>query len=225
MILFNDEFLFVHNPKTAGTSLVEYLRKTLREPIHTAGVAELGTYHPHLSMSLGYAAAKMEKLPDQFSKILAVVRNPYDREVSMYFYYRDYLFKIPALARYLNDKRMEEAVQMSAKLPFGEYLCWLVDSRGTCDIWSSRHYYALQDGSVPKSLEIVRIEELDTKIPEIMAPFIRSGTESVQLNHINATEHAPYMSYYDSKTEEIVFSSYRWMFDKGYCSRPATLKK
>ena len=87
MIVFNDETLLVHNPKTAGTSLITYLLSNLPGPVHTAGVRQLGTYHPSLSMSMGYAAAVVGTM--SFKRVISVIRNPFDREVSMYLYYRN----------------------------------------------------------------------------------------------------------------------------------------
>ena len=73
MIVFNDETLLVHNPKTAGTLLITYLLSTLPGPVHTAGVRQLGTYHPSLSMSMGYAAAVVGTM--SFKRVISVIRN------------------------------------------------------------------------------------------------------------------------------------------------------
>jgi len=48
MILFNRQVLFVHNPKTAGTSVLRFLEQVLPD-VAMAGVNELGT---HLIRSL-----------------------------------------------------------------------------------------------------------------------------------------------------------------------------
>src|SRR5262249_19249880 len=91
VIFFNSQVLFVHNPKTAGTSLLQFFRDAFDEPFHMAGTPELGTYHPSLARACSYACAVMSVKPEQFSKIITCVRNPYAREVSMYWYFRDVL--------------------------------------------------------------------------------------------------------------------------------------
>lgn len=219
MIVFNREFLFVHNPKTAGTSLIDYFRRILREPIITAGVAELGSYHPHLSLSLGYACGVTGNRPTDFRRILAVTRNPYDREVSMYSYYRDQLFRSPSVAQDLNDQAMLEAVRQSAALSFPEYLAWLRETRGTCDVWRSRCYYVREDGSTPENLAIVRMEELDARIGSIMADLTRAGAEGERLPRINTTQHGDFRTYFNAETETIVFESYEWLFDRDFYPR------
>lgn len=215
MIIFNQEFLFVHNPKTAGTSLIDYFRRILREPIRTAGVVEFGIHnHPHLSPALRYACEVTGNRPADFRKILAVTRNPYDREVSMYSYYRDVLSHHRALAQDLNDPEMLEAVQKASSLSFPDYLAWLVETKGTCDLWRSRLYYTRDDGSTPENLELVRMEDLDTSIVAIMAGLTRSGAEGERLGRLNATPHDCYSSYFNPVTEKVVFDSYGWMFER-----------
>lgn len=216
MIIFNDQLLFVHNPKTAGTSLIEYFRCVLREPVFSAGVDELGTFHPHLSLSLGYACAKTGNRPEDFKCIFSVLRNPYDREISMFTYYRDVLANSKSLARDLNDPSMEEAVRQSAALPFADYLRWLSRTRGTCDVWRSRHYYTLEDGTVPENLWVVRLEEIDARIGEVSD--ILAHDENIPIPRLNRTEH-PSSGVFDKETESIVFESYRWIFDAGFYPR------
>src|SRR5262249_33718319 len=160
-ILLNNELLFVHNPKTAGTSLINYLGKILSGPVHYGGVKEVGTYHPSLSRSLNYACAITGNRPQDFQRIISVIRNPFDRELSMYVYFRDVLCNSASLAHDLNDSHIERLIRMAGKLSFDDYLAWIYSELGTCDIWKSKYFYMTAEGDVPSNLRILKTECLD----------------------------------------------------------------
>src|SRR5262245_36924005 len=168
MILFINQLLFVHNPKTAGTSLLNYLGKVLFAPVHCAGVKEVGTYHPSLSHSLNYACAVTGNRSQDFRRIISVIRNPFDRELSMYVYFRDVLCNSASLAHNLNDSHMERIVRMAGKLSFDDYLAWTYSELGTCDIWKSKYYYRTAEGDVPPNLQILKMENLDKDLGEAL---------------------------------------------------------
>src|SRR4051812_45238956 len=102
-VLFCKEVLFIHVPKTAGTALTEYLLRAFPRPIFRAdpfpdqlideaGIKVIptpthGVIAPHETMA---QAAKIVRcigleLRD-FPVVLAVLRNPYELEVSRYTY-------------------------------------------------------------------------------------------------------------------------------------------
>src|SRR5947209_4351954 len=125
MIVFNDSLLFVHNPKTAGTSVASFLQSHLPGNVRSAGIGQLGTFHPSLSMAYGYACGVTGKFALQ--TVLSVVRNPFDREVSMYVYNRDVLSRSADLRVNLPDAAMQRRVLKAAQLSFSDYLRWLWD--------------------------------------------------------------------------------------------------
>lgn len=132
MILFNRDVLFVHNPKTAGTSLLAFLAEAL-PGARQAGVDELGTHHPHLALALGFACAKTGNRPEGFKRILVVNREPVARERSMYAYFK-VLSGLSTTAANLNDSAMERLVKLSAELECNAYLRALFEQFGHCDV-------------------------------------------------------------------------------------------
>lgn len=214
MILFNHELLFVHNPKTAGTSLLDYLSRRLAGQVHQAGVRDIGTNHPSLERALTHACAVTGNRPDQFRRLIGVVRDPYDREVSMYLYYRDVLASSPSLARDLNDPLMERNVRMAARLPFGDYLAWLWSEHGTCDIWHSRGFYRMSDGLKPASLCVLKVERLKQDIADALNGL--ELLESGPIPRLNTSQREATDSYYDERSADLVTASYDWMFVEGY---------
>jgi hypothetical protein len=208
MIIFNDTTLFVHNPKTAGTSLISYLKAILSGSVHEAGVRQLGTYHPSLSMALGYAYAVRGHT--SFDRIISVIRNPFDREVSMYVYFRDVLSTSPGLSADLPDFAMQRRVLKTKELDFRSYLRWLWDVEGTVDIWRSRCFCEAVEISDTSCVRLIRFERLDEDLSRAL------HIKEARIPRRNESDRKRTAEYYDQETINIVQNSYEWMFTKGY---------
>lgn len=208
MIVFNNDVLFVHNPKTAGTSLIAYLQSTLTGEVRSAGVHQLGTYHPSLSMAFGYACGITEKR--EFDRVISVIRNPFDREVSMYCYFREVLSASPGLRSDLPDAAMQKRVGKAAELDFPTYLQWLWDEGGTVDIWQSRCFYQMAEGTRLDALRVLKFENLEADLADALA------LPAIDLPTLNASARRPMTQYYDDQSVELVRRSYDWMFKAGY---------
>ncbi len=94
----NLHLLYIHIPKTGGTSVEDYLQsiggqQTLRnsEPgnnlLHGT-LSKVSLQHQTLSTLTKYAALLEIDLADRQLRVFATVRNPYDRAVSDLFWYR-----------------------------------------------------------------------------------------------------------------------------------------
>jgi len=215
MILFNNQLLFVHNPKTAGTSLLNYLGKILSKPVHYAGVKEVGTYHPSLSQSLNYACAVTGNRSQDFRRIISVIRNPFDRELSMYVYFRDVLCNSASLAHDLNDRHIERIVRIAGKLSFDDYLARIYSELGTCDIWKSKYYYRTAEGNAPSNLRILKTENLDEDLAEALRG-IELENNSANIPRLNTAPRTSADVYQKARSLEIVAQSYEWIFADGY---------
>lgn len=209
MILFSASLLFVHNPKTAGTSLLSFLSDRLSGPVYRAGVRELGTHHPHLSQAKEYARriAGFSDLGTQ-SRIIAVVREPLDRERSMYLYYRNVLSTSVALEADLPDPEMQRAVFQAAALSFSEWLDWQAGEFGHCDIWQSRRYYQTDDGEYPDQLVVLRFEHLEADLSLLMT---RLELSPLGLPKLNTMERGNTDLGVREDQVEFVARSYAWM--------------
>lgn len=205
MILFNREVLFVHNPKTAGTSLLDCLQNALPN-CKTAGVNELGTHHPHLDMAMGYACAVTGNKPQDFKRVLVGSRDPVDRERSMYAYFRS-IHGYPGIVRELNaDPLFLRFITLAHENDPDHYISRTVAQIGTCDVWYSRYYYRGGTFERPR-LSILRISNLETDLHRAL-----EGVElkaPVALEHKNATESGKV--YFGQRAIEMIRWSYRWM--------------
>ncbi|MEH3120121.1 MAG: hypothetical protein PGN25_21665 [Methylorubrum populi] len=191
--------------------MLRYLNSVLPE-VQTADVRKLDSNHPSLSVSLGYACAALAQPPSAFKRVLVMTRNPFDREVSVYEHYRQNL-QYASVADDLNSPVLLEAVHQAARLPFGEYLQWLWDTHGTCDLWNTESYHRIEETFALPQLAIVRTEELEAGLPAALEGVTLRAGEA--LPRINTTSRAAAAAYYDASSLDIVRRSYAWLFRRG----------
>jgi hypothetical protein len=98
-MVFSEDVLFLHVPKTGGVSVAHYLLRSLRPPIHYVIPGHLrladrpgyvhipDTPHRNLQRARAFLRERGIELAD-FKAIIAVIRNPYDLAVSNYAYQR-----------------------------------------------------------------------------------------------------------------------------------------
>lgn len=209
LIIFNREVLFVHNPKTAGTSMLRWLSSVLPSA-QTVGIRELGTHHPHLSMALGYACGRTGNQPGDFKRILAVVRDPVDRERSMYSHFQS-LATRPDTPEHLKDELMLRRVHLAAQLEFDEYMRTLDRELGHCDVWQSRWFYFAMDGERLPNSQVLRFSKLDEDLSAALRDV--ELTSEPPLPHLNRSDSANVSV--DGWSEHFILKSYRWMEDDG----------
>lgn len=173
--------LFIHVPKAAGMSITTSLYKK-----------EIG----HL---------KNKNYQKNSIKTLSVVRNPYDRLVSAYFF-----LKQGGMNKYKADGVMSDYINNNFKdfdsfvrfyishERFGEYphflsqVSFLKNRKGKIDI----DY-------------IAKLESLESDINE----FCNKYNENIELMHINMSERKSYDEYYTEELKEIVYEKYKEDFE------------
>ncbi len=202
-MLFTDEVLFIHPPKTAGMAVTEYLianlpgTKTLTVPAgHASSSPDVVVVTGRRHENLPEAAERLRELGrtvDGFRVILAVIRNPYDLEVSRFHYYQ---LGHPWDAGLLQDLAMTgdfEAFVRGATYPY---------IRAPRPIES---FYTL-DGVIPRQLRMLRTERLAEDLSAIL------GRPRVPLRSVNATQHGHWSEYLTSQNEPLIYDKYRWLF-------------
>ena len=240
-MLFGENLLFVHVPKTAGTAITQFLIDNLRGPVtltQPSKLAEasvrlpalvraklklqgimlrLGVLYPrHVTVvegkrheRLGEARATLARLGrrlEDFRTILAVVRNPYDLEVSRYHFHRLGYHGVRGLAHGRDQKlAMEQDFEQFA-------IRTRYAGRNPAHI---EDWYEI-DGRRPENLRIMRFENLENDLQDALRDL---GPVVVRLPRVNATEHGPYTSYLTARAEDAIFRKYRWLFDRGFYAR------
>ncbi|HEY6578008.1 MAG TPA: sulfotransferase domain-containing protein [Rhizomicrobium sp.] len=242
-MLFNDRLLFLHVPKTGGTSVTSYLIRNLRggvtitEPrdrlpapdrVSTLarmkfGVRRLrrqlallrrpkvrrlaGTRHETLTEASETLARLGRRLED-FETIVAVIRNPYDLEVSRFHFFRRGHLGVAGLAQ----EYAEELALAGDFAAFARKAAYHGRLPGRIEDWFEI------DGRMPANLRIIRFEKLETDLHCALASLCTAAP----LPRLNASAHAPYKEYIAPAIEEAIYRKYRWLFDRGFYPRERT---
>lgn len=181
MINHEHKFLFLHLPKTGGTSINKFLNDKFKNNERDFG-------HPYLS---DYG----NNLSDYFK--FTIVRNPYDRLVSAFFYMKEYS-KYPADIKFrerwkLKDDTFESFV--IEKLPI------IVGNKNT----RPRHFKPqVQFGTAGLDY----IGSFTTMQDDMNIICDKIGVEKQDLPHINSSNHKNYSEYYNKELLDIVKTLY-----------------
>ena len=210
-MIYNDRFLFLHVPKTGGMALSDALLQSLQEPVSYAvpqGHAKTAKYGEQIITGKRHETLQGAKKfftqagqPDrleQFECILAMVRDPYDIEISRFHYLQK---------GHPWDKGPAQDLALAGD--FAEFV-------GNSTWWFKIEDFFILDGKMPHNLSIVRFENFTTQIPARFARFFKVPLVfSVQNNSVRDRAE----EYINSDNEVLIYNKYRWLFDKGYYDR------
>lgn len=185
-------FVFIHTPKAAGTSVRESLHQYATVPVwqHRINNLPVGT-NRLLSKHASAKTIKKYLGEEQWNKFFTFtfVRNPWDRVVSTYFYAK----------KYKGDAKHKLASQKT----FTEFVKWYGN------VCTPRHpeplqllpqmYYIGDNGRILVDF-VGRFESFQKDFRNICE---RIGIKT-KLNHANKTDHASYRELYNRSTREIV---------------------
>ncbi len=175
LISTSHRFLFVHVPKTGGTSMENAL-------------APFSRSHKEWGLEQHSSALEAkEKLGTLFGLLhkIAVIRNPWDLEVSLFHYNRKMLRMGHPNSVWKRDYEFPEFIRHRALIRrmHGGQWRFLFDLRGRL----------LVD-------QILRFESLS----EDFQDFCRRVGLEITLPHDNSSGHAHYSEYYDEETRDMV---------------------
>ncbi|MEP6908995.1 MAG: hypothetical protein ABI896_01035 [Actinomycetota bacterium] len=214
-MIFTKDVLFLHVPKTGGSSLRHWLLDILPEPVYYAhpdhvdedssdsGIRRVhGRAHETLEEAnevLPRYGIDVRRLP----LILAGLRNPYDLEVSRYFHLRTTLLERKGPGR----KLAREA----------DFETFVVTCKPEWVIGGNLEPYFLLDGEMPANLVIVKLENAHEELCSALAKI--GIVTDLPLPWYNTSEHEHFAGYYTPAAEEAVYRRHQWVFDQGFYER------
>ena len=194
MIIDKEKLIFIHIPKTAGTSLAFYFDKNTEDLIPDK-----------------YGVLKHDKIKVIKTKIqnhkeykkFTIVRNPYDRMVSWYFY--------------LKNECLQSGLPLEKAFPCN-FIQWIKDPYGSL--------YAKQKLNIYKNGKDINMGYLDPQYTFLDKDVVVLKYENLNndLNNFfkkeiklpikNSTNHEYYLNYYNKYALEIVYDIYKEDFKR-----------
>lgn len=170
---------FIHIPKTAGTSITEWLINNRGNSTYI----ELASHPTHSQI--------LEKYERNFS--FAVVRNPWDRLVSLYHFLKNILIDEDSHLAVANDYTKENFPS------FEHWITHIEDMVYPEDIW----YTILtpqQTWLNPNVDLLIRFENLTEEFRQVQDLY----NVTKPLPHLFNSKHLNYRNYYNDSTKKIV---------------------
>ena len=172
MIIDEYECIFIHIPKNAGTSIEEYFGNgSVRiQPSKHADIHEI--------------KVKFKNSYNNYRKF-TIIRNPYDKMVSWYFY----------LKRNLGDYNIVE---------FND---WIKDPSKFWHANDPISFLKPQCDWIDNTVEIIRFENLDNELNKFF-------NKKINLPITNKSNHNHYLEYYNEQSLNIIYNKYKEDFEK-----------
>jgi chondroitin 4-sulfotransferase 11 len=193
MINFIRQLLFLHIPKTGGTTIKNHLR-TFRGNIPMP-------IHPHI---LDYVNRFPETL--EFFKF-CVVRNPWDLVVSRYFYRKQIIENRGNSSQVNNPNASFTEFVTDEDLYMESFKTWVNKDSEAFRLYDERksfgaQYDLISDGDENILMDkILRYENFEDEVRELLLSF---GISQIRDLHLNKSNHVDYKIYYTDQTRNII---------------------
>ena len=213
-MLVNDDFAFIHFPKTAGKSLTKYMISAWENPIYgrvspgqmrevadviRPGVTlELGVGHENIRRT-SKILREMGRRIEDLRAVFVCIRNPYDIAVSTYFFMRETYA----------ENRDKVRFKMASAMSFESF--WENDISGA----PPERWLTLQ-GKVLENQRFIRFESLAQDLSALSEEF---GFREAMLPHLNRSQRGHYSEYMTPVAEEAIYRRFEYMFSAGYYKR------
>ena len=198
-------FIFVHIPKTAGASVKNYMRNHVKpEQLHECQVFNTHSHSTYHAVLTDYMISlDSETYTNAFK--FSIVRNPWDRVVSLYHWKKDgtpnedYLRVINSKDYYddgVHTQQKPKATILNTKTrqhpSFEEFVKNFMDLTTPLERILYAEYFR------PYEMDfIIKYEDLQTDFNQVCYLL---GLPQAELLHIHKTAHDDYRQYYNEET-------------------------
>ena len=191
MISHKHKFIYIHIPKTAGTSIYRTVQQIYQHPLDLTPQWDYkhNIYKQHATIS---QLKNLYQIPISDYFKFTVIRNPYERAVSSYFWLRRLLghsttFKDFLLVRNGYDK-----------------INHFENNKGRKDHFLTQSEFIKINGIITMDF-LIKFENLQEDFNNVCRKI---GLPKCNLHHINQSKHKHYTEYYDEETKQIVAEKY-----------------
>ena len=212
-MLWCEDYLFVHYPKTAGKTLTRFFVQAWPRPIagfiskgqvneladcelEKTGI-QVGRGHENLKLSSEIVARNGGDIM-RMKGIFCCIRNPYDLMVSNYHFMRE-TFEA-------NGDRPNFVIAHENKF---------VDYCEKVGVSSPSNWMTL-NGKMPDNLQIVRFEKMSDDLNSYSKKF---GFKLPVLGHLNASKRDHYSEYMCARSEKAIADKFSYWFNEGFYQR------
>lgn len=235
---YNNDVLFIHIPKCGGWSVKKYLEANLP--------GMMMPDNPEARLPIGHVRLQdierfTDRKPESFKLIFAVIRNPYEQQLSQWCFWRD---------RYARGGRhVHDCVAAS----YATLEDWLQDSRCDFHVWYEQHYgyrsgmttqeqtaafrvrenqatpityhaaggyyryWLTVRGEIPINVSIFKLEKLNEELPSWLRSPEFCPPQPPPILQLNTSPHRPdVQTYYTPRAAQLVEHKFPWAFEKHY---------
>jgi hypothetical protein len=203
MIIDKEKLIFIHIPKNAGESIKKLL----------IGEKDFnGLKRPWKHKTITNIKENNPKAYNDYKKF-AIVRNPYNRMVSMYAYLKKYKLSNDLLNTYqYNSKTNSYEIVDTVKAPIDGFRQWWKDKNADPqkvhgDLEIAKRLFNSQSDWIDDTVRIIKYENLN----EELSVFFN---KDIELPVVNSTSTFEYSKYYDQDTANIIYDRYKKDFEK-----------
>jgi len=202
MISDSKKFIFIHISKCAGTSITSNLSKYKTDYSNSPLLWKYGSDH---SIYTEYNSLLKNKISDFF--IFSFVRNPYDRFLSLYTYWRE--GKHSHTRSKINGIDIAEATW---RMDFNSWVSFINLNKISCRHMNNQLNWLLdKDKKINSRLFVGRFENINYDFKKVCDIL---NIEKSNLKKLNYTSHHNYREVYNNKSIKIV--SKRFQKDLDY---------
>ena len=190
MIIDKYKTIFIHIPKNAGTSIEMFFSNIMIK--YWEDVLRI---QPSRHDTIDMIKRKFPSIYNSHTKF-AVIRNPYDRMVSWYFFIkRNALGNVTRPIVSISDDDGAYFPIDGKAIEFNE---WIKDPTSFLDP---------QQSWVDETVKIIKFENLNKELNEFFK-------EEIDLPVANKSDHDHYLKYYNQKSLDIVYDRYKEDFKR-----------
>lgn len=213
-MLVSKKLLFVHHPRTGGTSVRNHLMRLVPDNYYPSQDPNLNTdqkvWLTHQGLDVCHKYAMQQRINPMMVPTLVVIRNPYSLMLSEYMYLsQKWKKKIKDIEKTL----LGYLANMYKKTSDERRQKWANDRLGRY-----QDFLCVND-QTPDNLTIARYESLADDVNGFLKDQLGILDEKAKLPHKNASRHGDFKNYFTDKEEKLVYAMWKNVFESGLYKR------